>query len=99
VAGGAGGGGGGAGRGRGAIAVPTHARFHGVRGNGLRGRGERFPLLFSFTSHTRFSLPFVISLVCFTTSWDRPGWRAKGRLQRAATAQTAGRIGLYISSP
>jgi len=30
-------------------------------------------------------------LGAITSSWDRPGWRAKGSLQRAATARTADR--------
>jgi len=40
-----------------------------------------FPLLLSF----------VISFVRTLSSWDRPGRRAKGSLQRAATARTADR--------
>jgi len=34
---------------------------------------------------------FVIPLARITSSWERPGRRAAGSLQRAATAQTAGR--------
>ena len=45
-------------------------------------RGE--PLVFLVIS-------FVISLVRSTSSWVRPGRRAKGSLQRAATARTANR--------
>jgi len=37
------------------------------------------------------SLSFVISLGRITSFWDRPGRRANGRLQRAATARTADR--------
>ena len=44
-------------------------------------RGSRFHL----------SLSFVISLVPSTSSWDRPGRRAKGNLQRAAAVRTADR--------
>jgi len=36
-----------------------------------------------------FVLSFVFPLVRFVASWDRPGRRAKGRLQRAAIAWTA----------
>ena len=38
-----------------------------------------------------FVFSFVIPLVRFTSSWDRPGRSAKGRLQRAASARTADR--------
>jgi len=38
-----------------------------------------------------FFLSLVIPLVRITSSWDRPGRRAKGCLQRAATARTADR--------
>ena len=48
-----------------------------------QGRSRRFPLSLSFV------LSFVISLVRVTSSWDRPGRRAKGHLQRVATVQTA----------
>jgi len=60
-------------------AVPAHALLHGI---GRRGVGDgRFSLLLSF----------VIPLVRALSSWDRPGRRAKGSLQRAATARTADR--------
>ena len=47
----------------------------------------RSQLPFSFVVF--FVTSFVISLVRPTPSWDRPGRRAKGRLQRAAIARTA----------
>jgi hypothetical protein len=45
-----------------------------------------FPFVFTLAF-----LSFVISLVRVTSSWDRPGRRQKGCLQRAATARTADR--------
>jgi len=36
-------------------------------------------------------LSFAISLVRTLSSWDRPGRKAEGSLQRAAIARTAGR--------
>ena len=60
---------------------PPHARLHGDRGQGLGGFICPFPFFFSF----------VISLVRATFSWVRPGRRAKGSLQRAATARTVER--------
>ena len=65
--------------------VPTHARLHGVRRNGV---GGTFPLFFISTATLAF-LSFVIPLVRITSSRDRPGRRAKGSLQRAASARTA----------
>ena len=57
-----------------------------------RHKGPRgaFPLSISFVFHARFR-SFVIPLFCATSSWDRPGRRAKGSLQRAAIARTADR--------
>ena len=49
-----------------------------------------FPLFFPL-SFTLALLSFVISLVRTKSSWDRPGRRAEGSLQRAATARTADR--------
>jgi len=71
------------GAGRGTV-VPTHvhALSHGIYGRGLGG-GSRFPSFFlSFCSD---SFSFVISLVRAISSWDRPGRRVKGSLQRAAS--------------
>jgi len=47
-----------------------------------------FPSFFPL-SFTLALLSFVISLVRTTSSWDRPGRRAEGSLQQAATARTA----------
>ena len=70
--------------GGGATAVSTHAPLHGIRRRGVEPRGDGF-----LCSSLCFS--FVISLVRLTSSWDRPGRRAKGSLQHAATARTADR--------
>jgi len=82
-----GGGGEGTGCRGGTTAVPTHALVHGICRRGLGG-GVRIScsLCCSFLLTGLFS--FVISSVRIT-SWDRPGRRAKGSLQRAATARTA----------
>jgi len=48
-------------------------------------RSRRVPLSLSFV------VSLVVSLVRVVSFWDRPGRRAKGRLQRAATARTADR--------
>jgi len=69
-------------------AFPAHTRLHGVRRNGL---GGAFLRSFLGPSRSLFFLSFVIPLVRITSSWDRPGRRAKGCLQRAATARTADR--------
>jgi len=67
---------------------PPHARLHGARRNGVGRTWEGFLLsiALSFVSHTSSSL-----FCHFTLSGDRPGRRAKGCLQRAATARTADR--------
>jgi len=57
----------------------------------------RTRLRFSFVPFFCLSLSlgffsFVISLVGITSSWDRPGQRAKGSLQRAAAARTADKM-------
>jgi len=55
-----------------------------------KGPGGAFPLFIPLS----FTLAFrscVITLVRASASWDRPGRRAKGNLQRAATARTADR--------
>ena len=89
VRGGATGGGGAARSWGGITTVPAHALLHGVRGKGVdRGRSQ-FPLFSLFC-------PFFCPLFCdflgaLLLSWDRPGQRAKGSWQRAATAQTADR--------
>jgi len=62
--------------------------LHGVRTNGL---GDAFLCSLLAPSRSLLFLSFVIPLVRITSSWDRPGRRAKGRLQRAATARTADR--------
>ena len=68
--------------------VPAHTRFHGVCRIGLVAE-RRFPFVLSFVRHARF--PFFCNPlgVRSTSSWDGPGRRAKGSLQRAATARTA----------
>jgi len=53
-----------------------------------RRAGFSFPLSSPLCS-TLARVYFVISLVRSISSWDRPGRRAKGHLQRAASAQTA----------
>jgi len=66
---------------------PIHALLHGVRVRGSVGAGHGFVcsffLLFGFFS--------FVSLVRAISSRDGPGQRAKGSLQRAATARTADR--------
>ena len=44
-----------------------------------------------------FVLSFVFSLARFISSWDRPGRRAKGGLQRAAFAWRAGTVCTYLA--
>jgi len=53
----------------------------------VQGLSGGFPLFFPLSVTLAF-LSFVIPLVHFTSSWDRPGRRAKGSLQHAAAAQT-----------
>ena len=53
----------------------------------IRGRGSFFPLFFLFVSSDVTFLGAYIS----TLSWDRPGRKATGSLQRAATMRTADR--------
>jgi len=68
----------------GTAAVPSHTLVHGIGRRGLyRGRGTvSFHSCFcSFL----FNIPWGVS----TFSWDSPGRRATGSLQRAATARTA----------
>ena len=60
----------------GTATVPAHAVLHGI---GRRGVGDGL------------LLSFVVSLVRTLSSWDRPARRAKGSLQRAASARTADR--------
>jgi len=75
--------------------VTSHARLHGVRRNGLgAGPGGVFASPICFVFYARYSLlsfSSVISLVRITSSCDRPGPRAEGSLQCAATARTADR--------
>jgi len=84
---GTGSGGGGAGccgrlgRRAGTTAVLAHALLHIIGRRGVGGRGA-----LSFVSFLLSS-----SLGASTFSWDRPGRRAKGSLQRAATARTVDR--------
>jgi len=59
----------------------SHPLIHGIGRRGV-GDGSRFPFLF---------FPLLTSLGAATLSWDKPGRRAKGSLQRAATARTADR--------
>ena len=67
---------------------PPHAQLHGARRNGVGRAWEGFLLsiALSFVSHTSSSF-----FCHFMLSGDRPGRRAKGCLQRAATARTADR--------
>jgi len=94
---GAGGGGGGAGgHGRdggqgGTPAVPPYTLVHGIGRRGL-GDGSCFFFVSFFCLSLSFEfLSYVLSLVRYTSSWDRPMRRAKGILQHAATARTADR--------
>ena len=82
-----------AGRG-GASTVPSHTRLHGAHRRGVGGRAALsfvFFLLFTALVRLLFLHNSTISLVRFTTSWDRPGLGAKGSLQRAATVRTSDR--------
>ena len=55
----------------------------------LASAGEGWGAALSFSSFLCSSRPLdFFSLVRITSSWDRPGRRAKGSLQRAATART-----------
>jgi len=66
---------------RGTTVVLTHTLLHGIGRRGVGGRGALFFI----------SFPLSSSLAAFIFSWDRPGRRAKGSLQRASTARTTDR--------